>query len=62
MSGFKKWSADDDAKLRELHESGLSLSGIARTLGLTSGQVHGRVWKLGLKRRPAKREAAPVEG
>lgn len=54
MSGFKKWTAEDDARLRELHASGMALSKMAAEMGLTAGQVHGRVWKLKLKRREAK--------
>lgn len=57
MSGFKKWDVESDARLRELHGSGLSLSKIAHEMGLTAGQVHGRVWKLKLVRRPKKEEA-----
>ena len=62
MPGFKKWDEAADCRLRELHASGLSLSKIAHEMGLTAGQVHGRVWKLKLKRREKKPEAAVAEG
>lgn len=57
MTGFKKWSPEDDARLRELHATGMPLSKMAHEMGLTPGQVHGRVWKLKLKRREKKQEA-----
>jgi hypothetical protein len=56
--GFKKWTEADDARLRELHATGLSFSKIAREMGLTSGQVHGRVWKLRLPQRRPKKATA----
>lgn len=54
MSGFKKWTAEDDAKLRDLHATGLSLSKMATEMGVTGGQLRGRVWKLKLTRKEPK--------
>lgn len=54
MSGFKKWTDEDDAKVRELHATGMSLSAMAQEMGVTGGQIRGRVWKLKLTRKEPK--------
>lgn len=49
-----KWNEEQDATLRTLHESGIPLARIAEEMKMTRGQIHGRVWKLGLKRGAPK--------
>jgi hypothetical protein len=57
-AGFKKWTDVDDEKIRTLHASGMSLSKMASEMGVTGGQMRGRVWKLKLVRKPKEAEAA----
>lgn len=58
-----KWNEEQDSKLRELHASGIPLARIAEEMKFTRGQIHGRVWKLGLKRGApkAKKETNAAE-
>jgi hypothetical protein len=52
------WNEEQDSRLRELHASGIPLARIAEEMKLTRGQIHGRVWKLGLKRGKPKAKKA----
>lgn len=47
------WPAETAEKMTELIDQGLSTSGIAKALGLTRGQVLGKMHRLGLKTKNA---------
>jgi len=48
---MRNWTDEDDTKIRELHASGMPLSKMAHEMGVTGGQMRGRVWKLQLTRK-----------
>ena len=54
-----KWSAEHDARLRELHAEGRSWAEIGAAIGVTaaSAKAHGRC--MSLKLRPPRRECLP---
>jgi hypothetical protein len=54
-----KWSAEQDARLRELHAEGRSWAEIGAAVGVTgaSAKAHGRC--MGLKPRPLRGECLP---
>lgn len=43
------WTADQDARVRELFMQGMSRAKIAGVMGLTTGQINGRARRLGLR-------------
>ena len=49
----RAWSAEDDARLRELYAQELSLTAIGRAMGKTKNAVVGRSHRLGLPARPS---------
>lgn len=46
---FRHWTAEDDAKLKALIESGVSYRKAGKELGCTASSISGRVRRLGLK-------------
>jgi hypothetical protein len=59
MNPKTEWPAGQAEKIPELISQGLSHGGIAKALGLTRGQVLGKMRRLGLK---TKNAANPKKG
>lgn len=55
------WSADEDARLREMFGRGATLAEMASAIKVSSSMIHRRLGVLGLKRRPRHRNMATIK-
>jgi DNA-binding CsgD family transcriptional regulator len=58
---YKRWTAEDDAVLREMLPAGSSYREVGNKIGRTISSVAGRAWKLGIRQPEDMRYPRPKQ-